>query len=48
MIGKPEVPEVPKNIFFEKDVTADNDFWVSYAALQNTKILIIGIKLHSC
>jgi len=34
--GKPEVPELPKNILFERDVTADNDFWVISIALQNT------------
>ncbi|XP_016663111.1 probable RNA helicase armi [Acyrthosiphon pisum] len=27
--GKPEVPELPKNILFERDVTSDNDFWIS-------------------
>jgi len=36
MTGKPEVPELPKNIFFEKDVTADNDFWVRSITLKNT------------
>lgn len=26
--GKPEIPEIPPNIIFEKDISADNDFWV--------------------
>lgn len=27
-LGNQEVPELPLNIFFERDVTADNDFLV--------------------
>ncbi|CAH1736197.1 unnamed protein product [Aphis gossypii] len=27
--GKTDVPELPKNICFEKDVTPENDFWIS-------------------
>jgi len=26
--GKTDVPDLPKNICFEKDVTPENDFWV--------------------
>lgn len=28
--GKPKFPDIPPNIFFEKDVTSDNDFWVIF------------------
>ncbi|XP_050442332.1 probable RNA helicase armi [Adelges cooleyi] len=27
--GKQDIPELPSNILFEKDVTSDNDFWIS-------------------
>ncbi|VVC38267.1 Hypothetical protein CINCED_3A020873 [Cinara cedri] len=27
--GNPDIPELPLNIIFEKNVTSDNDFWIS-------------------
>lgn len=38
IVEKPEVPDLPPNIFFEKDVTPSNDFWVKFwcSYFQNT------------